>query len=291
MSKRNNPSSRQQPLLHPARQGLASQRTQMLEQAASAMRMQRFAEAEQLAAEILKASRTDAAAISILGHALLAQDRPSEAIPHLERAVRRNADPALETLLGAAFGAAGRGGEAIDQLRRAAARRPAYPPAFQELANQLAKAERYQDAIATIQEALALLPGVIELELVLARLHLLRNERAEARAILARVHDAAPVRTDVAIELARVMMRDGDYAAAAEVYRRALGRNPADVLTRAELATCLLEQGEREAGEAALRRVMQGQPQLLGRAAYALAVSSHGRFFFRPSALRTFLQE
>jgi hypothetical protein len=35
---------------------------------------------------------------------------------------------------------------------------------------------------------------------------------------------------------------------------------------------------------------MQGHPQLLGRVAHALSVSSHGRFFLRPSALRNFLQ-
>jgi tetratricopeptide (TPR) repeat protein len=262
----------------------------MLERAALALRMQQFADAEQWAAEILRANRTDLAAISILAHALIAQRRAAEAIPHLEKAVRRGDDPGLETLLGTALGGAGRGAEAIDRLRRTAARRPPFAPAFQELANQLSLAGRNPEAIEVVEAALRLLPGLIELELVLARLHLVCNERGKARTILTRLREVAPGRTDVAVELARTMLRDGDYAAAADIYRHALGLNPDDALMRAELATCLLEMGEREAGETALRKAVHGRPQLLGRAAHALAVSSHGRFFFRPSALERFLR-
>jgi len=262
----------------------------MLERAAAALRAHRPAEAEQLAAEILKASRADGAAISILAHALIAQNRAAEAIPHLEKVIRRADDPGLETLLGAALGSAGRRAEAIDQLRRTVARRPPFVPAVQELAGQLSASGRNEEAIAVVEEARALLPGQIELELAVARLHLACNARGTARAILADLREAAPGRTDIGIELARTMMLDGDYAAASDMYRHALGLNPDDALTRAELATCLLEMSQRDAGEAALRRAVQGRPQLLGRAAHALAVSSHGRFFFRPSALQKFLQ-
>lgn len=262
----------------------------MLERAAAALRAHRPAEAEQLAAEILKANRTDGAAISIWAHALLAQSRAAEAVPQLEKAVRRTDDPRLETLLGAALGGAGRRADAIDQLRRTAARRPPFAPAILELAGQLSAAGRNEEAIGVMEEAIGRLPGQIELELALARLHLVGNAREKARAILADLREAAPGRTDISIELARAMMLDGEYAAASDVYRHALGLNPEDSLTRAELATCLLEMGERDAGEAALRRAVQGRPQLLGRAAHALAVSSHGRFFFRPSHLQRFLQ-
>jgi hypothetical protein len=34
---------------------------------------------------------------------------------------------------------------------------------------------------------------------------------------------------------------------------------------------------------------MRGRPHMLGRAAFALASSSHGRFFLRPSAAAKFL--
>ena len=240
------------PSFKPAQRGVQSPRVQTLERAAAALRAHRPAEAEQLAAEILKASRTDSAAISILAHALIAQDRAAEAIPHLEKAVRRADDPGLETLLGAALGSAGRRAEAIEQLRRSVARRPPFAPAVQELAGQLSAAGRNEEAIAVVEEALAILPGQIELKLALARLHLVCNARGTARAILADLREVEPGRTDIGIELARTMMLDGEYAAASDIYRHVLGLNPDDALTRAELATCLMEMGERDVGEAAL---------------------------------------
>jgi len=98
-------------------------RAQQLERATQALRMRQFAQAEQLAAEVLRASRVDSAALSILASALIGQNRSAEAITPLERAVRRSSDPRIETLLGAALGEVGRRTEAIEQLRRTAARR------------------------------------------------------------------------------------------------------------------------------------------------------------------------
>jgi tetratricopeptide (TPR) repeat protein len=271
----------------PARHGPA----QLLERAAHALRTQRFAEAEQLAAEVLKASRTDPAAIAILAQALLAMNRADEAIAPLEKAVRRGSDPGIEILLGAALGSAGRRAEAIEQLRRTTMRRPPFLPAFQELAGQLVKAGRVDEAIAAIESAIALAPEAIDLQLDLARLHLARNDRGQARAILLRAREAAPGRPDLLTELARVLLLDGDYASAADAYRHALAHRPDDAMTRADLAACLLEMGERDAGETNLRLAMRSGPRMLGRATHALAASSHGRFFFRPSALAKFLQD
>jgi Flp pilus assembly protein TadD len=90
-------------------------------------------------------------------------------------------------------------------------------------------------------------------------------------------------------ELARVLLLDGRYEAAVDLFRHSLALRPDDAMTRADLAACLLEMGEREAGEQALRSALRGRPQMLGRTTYALAASSHGRFFFRPSAAAKFL--
>jgi tetratricopeptide (TPR) repeat protein len=265
-------------------------RTQQLERAAQALRMRQFAQAEQLAGEVLRASRVDSVALSILASALIGQNRSAEAITPLERAVRRSSDPRIETLLGAALGEVGRRTEAIEQLRRTAARRPPFLPAFQELAGQLAKDGRPEEAIAVIESGFALAPENIELQLDLARLHLQRNDRSKARAILLKAHEAEPGRCEILTELGRVLLLDGEYASAADNYRRALALHPDDAITRADLATCLMEMGEREAGEASLRSALRGRPQLLGRATYALVQSSHGRFFFRQSAVAKFLQ-
>lgn len=265
-------------------------RSQLLARAALALRMQQFAEAERLAFELLKANRTNTAGIAILARALLAQNRGGEAIAPLERAVRRESDPDIEMLLGAALSSAGRRTEAIDQLRKTASRRPAFLPAFQELAGQLARAGDLGEAIAVLERALQSVPGNVNLQLDLARLFLARNDRPKARSVLNAIRDAAPGNPDILIELARAMLLDGEYAAAADAYRHALGLRPDDALTRADLGACLLEMGERDAGEAALRSALRGRPQMLGRATYALAAASHGRFFFRPSAASKFLQ-
>jgi tetratricopeptide (TPR) repeat protein len=265
-------------------------RPQLLERASLALRMQRFAEAEQLASELLRASRTDRAGLVILARALLAQNRAEEAVAPLERAARRGADAEIETLLGASLGGVGRGADAIDQLRQAITRRPVFLPAFHELAGQLARSGEVDDAIGVLDDALKIAPGSAHVQLDLARLHMLRNERQRARVLLAAAREAAPANSDVLIELARVMLLDGEYAGAADVYRQALAQRPDDSLTRAELAAALLELGDRGAGEATLQAVFRGRPQMFGRSTHAMAASSHGRFFFRPSAAARFLK-
>ena len=192
-------------------------------------------------------------------------------------------------MLGAALCGSRRSADGIEQLRRTAARRPPYLPAFQELAGQLAKAGQLNEAIRTVEDGLALAPESIDLKVDLGRLLLQNNNRAKARDILIVARDAAPGRPDILTELARTLLFDGEYAAAADTFRHALALRPEDTLARANLAACLLEMGERDGGEAGLRSVLRGRPHMLGRAAYALSASSHGRFFFRPSAVAKFL--
>ena len=266
-------------------------RDQALQQASQALQMQQFDRAQLLVSGLLKSNRTDRSAVLILAHALIGQNRHVEAIMPLERVMRRNSDAEIETLLGAVLCGARRSSDGIDQLRRTAARRPPYLPAFQELAGQLSRAGQLNEAIRTIEDALALAPDSIDLKLDLGRLLLEDNDRARARETLTVARDAAPGRPDILTELGRALLLDGEYAAAADAFRHALGLRPQDALARANLAACLLEMGERDGGEAALRSVMRGRPQMLGRAAYALSASSHGRFFFRRSAVVQFLGE
>jgi predicted Zn-dependent protease len=269
-----------------------SSSSQALESAVLALRMQRPFEAERLAADVLKSNRGNALAAQVLGRALLMQNRTDEAIVALERAARRSDDPVIETLLAAALAAAGRSGEALDQLQRTTARRPPYPPAFLEQASQLAKSGRLDDAIAVLENGLALAPDALDLQLELGLLHLKANSRGKARALLSpQVLAAAPERYDVLAELARAMHADGEYAAAAELFRRVLGLRPDDPMIRSNLGVCLLEMGERDAGEANLRAAARDDPHMAGSAILSLASSSHGRFFLRPSAAAKFLQK
>jgi tetratricopeptide (TPR) repeat protein len=261
-----------------------------LDQAAAALQAQRFADAERLAASVLRSNRNHLAAAQILGQALLQQGRPEDAIEALRSPARRSLDPALETLLARAFADAGRDDEALDRLRAATARRPAYPLAFLELGDRLGQLGRHDEGIAVFSQGLALAPDAIVLSVGLAFLRLHRNERAEARALFDAVRAAAPQRRDALLGLAHVMVADGDYAGAAVLYRQALEARADDLATRVSLARCLLEMGAREAGEAALRDAARGADAMAGPAITALAAAPHGRLFLKPSAAADFLR-
>ena len=262
---------------------------QALERARLALRMQRPGEAERFAADGLRLAPDDPLLAQALGHALLAQGRPADAIEPLGLAARRSGDPALETLLARALAAAGRRDEACDQLRRTTTRRPAFPLAFLELGELLGDVGRVDEGIEVLERGLALAPGATVLRLGLGRLHLKRNNRARARELFAEAHAAAPGRHDAVVALARARALDGEYAAAADLYLRALELRPDDAVTRIELAKCLLELGERDAGEAALRAAAGGAARFAGLAITALAATSRGRLFLRPSAAAAFL--
>ena len=140
-----------------------------------------------------------------------------------------------------------------------------------------------------LESGLALAPDVADLRVELGFVHIKRNDRASARGLFLQVLAATPERVDALAALAKVMALDGEYAAAADLYRRALGLRPDDGATRNSLGMCLLEMGERSAGEASLRAATRDAPQLAGQAITSLASASHGRFFLRPSAASKFL--
>ena len=263
---------------------------QALQRASLALQMQRPGEAERIAAEVLKANRGNVLAAQMLGQALLMQNRGAEAIAPLEKAARRSEDPVIETLLGAALALTGRSNEACEQLRRATARRPPYPPAFLEHGIQLARAGRFEEAMAALESGLVFAPDAVDMQRELAAIHLKRNDRSKARELLLRALKVAPERPDLLSALAQVALLDGEYASAAEIFRRVVALRPNDAVARADFGRCLLELGERDAGEASIRMATQESPQLFGRAIMSLAISSRGRFFLRPSAAAKFLR-
>ena len=149
-----------------------------LERAVLALRMQRPQEAERLAAGVLKSNRSNLLAARVLGRALLMQNRAAEAIVPLKRAARRGDDPAIETELAIALAAAGRRDEALDQLRQTTARRSPFPQAFVEHGGLLSKIGRLEEAVAVLENGLALAPEIVELQIELGFVYLKRNDRA-----------------------------------------------------------------------------------------------------------------
>lgn len=260
-----------------------------LQQALIALRSGRAAEAERLASGVLRSRGASVMATQILGEALLLQGRAQEAVDRLEKPARRSGEPGTETLLAMALDAAGRSAEAMDQLRSATTRRPVFPLAFLKLGEQLGELGRFEEAIAVLEEGLALAPDGVGLRVGLGFLHLRRNDRASARALFLAVLADAPERHDATVGLGRVMVADGEHASAVEQFRRALAMRPGDAATLIELGKCQLEMGARRQGEATLRAAAREAPRLAILSILALSAAPHGRFFLRRSAAFRFL--
>jgi len=259
-----------------------------LNRAIVALRAGRALEAERLAADVLARGDAPSLAAKILGQALMLQGRADAAISPLLQAAQRDADPQLRILLGRALGDAGREAEALDALNLAVAHRPPIPQAFLTLADYLWKLARPTEAVALLEKGLRLAPGDVLLKIGLGYFHLRREEHAKARALFAEVHAEAPAQHDALVGLAMASALGGDFTAAADLYREALQSRPGDARTRMNLGKCLLETGDREGGEAAIRgaarRAREVTPFIT-----ALADTAHGRLFIRPSMARRFL--
>jgi tetratricopeptide (TPR) repeat protein len=85
-------------------------------------------------------------------------------------------------------------------------------------------------------------------------------------------------------------MDEGDYAQAAELFRRAIAANPDDTLARIGLGNCLLELGQADTGYACMRAASVRGSEFYGKALRATLQSGHGRFWLRPSGAAKFLK-
>lgn len=262
---------------------------QALQAAVLALQSQRPAEAERLAAEVLKANPGHIAASGVLGYAMMQQNRAAEAVVVLEPAARLSGDPKIETQFADALVATGRRDEALAQLHRTVMRRPAFLPSFIMYARYLSGAGRYAEAVTALEQGIAQFPGAGELQNELALLHIKTNNRDAAHAVLSRALAAGMHPVFLATQ-GQLLYLEGDYAAAADAYRRALAANPGDAASRQNLGSSLLEMGQRAAGEADIRAAVRAAPQLTGHAIASLSLAAHGRMFLRPSAALAFLR-
>src|SRR3954465_10648224 len=88
-----------------------------LREAAAALEAGRAQECEGIARSLIGNRDRDAAALQLLGMALLAQNRASEAVPPLEEAARIRPGAAVETYLATAFKRTARAAEALTLLQ------------------------------------------------------------------------------------------------------------------------------------------------------------------------------
>jgi cytochrome c-type biogenesis protein CcmH/NrfG len=264
---------------------------QALQQAVGALQSGRLQEAEWLAADVLKRSPSDARGLQIFGNALLMQGKAVEAIAPLEQAARRTHDPAVETQFAMALSQAGRGDEALARLDRAIKRRPPFPPAFHICGNLLAAQQRYDEAAAVVRQGLALTPNVAELSSLLGDILVNHGDRAGARAAYGQAITHAPRNVDALWGLARALEADGDFAQAAEIFRRMLAVVPADAPASIGLGACLLELGQPDAAFETFRMAARSGDKMYGEVLTAVVTSQRGRLWLRPSEAKRFLRE
>ena len=260
-----------------------------LQRAMSAIQSRQPDYAAKLAQDILKRNSSHPNALHIYGYALLMQDRASEAIPPLEKALRSLRDPAIETQLAIALRKAGRTDDALARLQRVAKQEPVFPGAVHELGYLLNSLGRTDEAIEAVTAGMEAVPSLPDLPLLLGWIFHARNDGPRARSAFARVLTIAPHHPDAHYGMGMVLMDAAEYQAAAEQFRQALASDPADQQARLYLGACLLEVGEAGAG-ACLRLVTRGGPNFYGKALKVLTNSSRGRFWVQPSAAAQFFR-
>jgi tetratricopeptide (TPR) repeat protein len=262
----------------------------MLQRAVFALNGGRAADAERIAAEVLKTSPRNFMALHVLGSALLMQGRGADAIAPLETAARGGHDPKIETLLAIALRQAGRPDDALTWLKRAIKRRPPHAPAFYEYGCLLTLLKRDDEAIQAFERGLDIAPMMAEISIQLGYVWLRRRNYADAKAAFGRALNSSAAPPGALFGLARAHLETGDIAAAAGYFRRYLTSQPNDSGSWLQLGYCLLELGDRDAGLECFRTAAHGDPKNYGKVLAGMVKSGRGRFWLRPSGAARFLQ-
>jgi tetratricopeptide (TPR) repeat protein len=275
---------------HPISHGNASGGDEALQRAMLALNSGRPADAERIAADILKTSRRNVPALQVLANALLMQNRIADAIVPLETAARGNHDPQIETMLGIVLRQAGRIEDALSWFTRAVKRRPPHAPAFYEFGCLLSFLNRDEEAVEAFNRGLDVAPLVPQLSVQLGYVLLRRKRYAEAKAAFSRALANSAGSPEALFGLAKVHQAAGDNAAAAGYFRQCLVSRPNDADMWLQLGFCLLELGDRAAGYECFRTATRGDPQNYGNALSALVKSGRGRFWLKPSRAAQYFQ-
>ena len=173
-------------LEHPVSHGGASGGNEALQRAMIALNSGHPADAERIAADVLKTNRRNVMALQVLAHALLMQNRIADAIAPLEVAARGNHDPQIETMLGIVLRQAGRIEDALSWLKRAIKRRPPHAPAFYELGCLLSFLNRDDEAVEAFNRGLDVAPLMPQLSVQLGYVLLRHKNYTEAKTAFGR---------------------------------------------------------------------------------------------------------
>jgi tetratricopeptide (TPR) repeat protein len=226
----------------------------------------------------------------VVGLALLAQQRPRDAVVPLEGAARARSDPVIETHLAIALRQSGRAADALTCLECAGAHRPPFWLAFHEHGLVLLSLRRPAEAEAAVRRGLELMPEVPELWVMLGTVCLDRAAWEHARKAFERALTGAPGHVAALYGLGSALMHDGDFAAAAERLKQTVAIDPSYAQAWNHYGLCLIELDRWEEGIACLRRAVQIAPQAYGDVLKTLVTTGRGRFSIKPSAAARLLR-
>jgi tetratricopeptide (TPR) repeat protein len=185
-----------------------------LDRAFAALQRARPDEAVRLAQQVLAQAPGHRRALSLLGVALLVCGRGADAVAPLTAAADGAADAGIEANLAMALTQAQRFDEAVAHLERAIALKPDFATAYQKLALLHNLRERPEAAEDAATRATALAPADPEAWAALGTILLDRGKSREAIEALTRALAGLPGLPDLLHPLAGALMDQGDFAAA-----------------------------------------------------------------------------
>jgi len=255
----------------------------LLREGVQALRSGRVAEAQGLAQNLLALHPQNPDALQLLGMALLAQNKTSEAVEPLRNAARMRPGAIVEVQLGQALRQAGRSAEALTVLQQASERQPPAADAFFELGTLLYEKRRIAEAEAVLMRGMAVAPAG-QLSFALGTIFLERGDFEDASAFFARALAANPGHPSVLCGLGRARMARGELDRALEKFREATANNPSEGRARFLTAQCLFELGRPAEAMECLRALVAWAPQSFGGALKTCVEAGKGRFWLKPSA-------
>jgi tetratricopeptide (TPR) repeat protein len=261
-----------------------------LAQGMSTLDDERPEDAERMAAELLKVDPHHAAALYVLGCALIMQGRAGEAIAPLEAASGDHDNPECDIVLAIALRQVGRHEDAVGRLKLTIKRYPAHAAAFNELGYLLVVMGRYDEAADVLTQGLQIAPTLPQLSIQLGYAELSRRNCANAKVAFARALDISPHSHDALFGMAKAHQELGENEAAVDYFRRYLTDRPNDSGAWLNLGHGLLELGQLEPGYECFRMAARGNAERYGTALTSLAAAARGRFWLKPSAAARFLR-
>lgn len=148
----------------------------------------RFAEARALLERAVQADPGAAPALAALGRLHLLENDDQTAISYLERAVKLNPQDAESVYqLGVLYDRGGQSEKGREFLRRALTLRAAYADPHYQLGRIAFRDKRYQEALAELEKAAAILPDQEAIRLLLGRTYQALGRAAEAKREFAEV--------------------------------------------------------------------------------------------------------